>query len=129
MYLNVTSSFRWTHTYLAPAPGVAAQPGTPLRFDHNLDKGNVNWISLPYDGICIRASDVVADIEGKEGASSKINKVMLWDAAHQVTVVYGHSELLHRWIGTDFIIEPGDGIALNVTADLTWAPKVGEALP
>ena len=129
LYLNVTSSFRWTHTYLAPAPGVAAQPGTPLRFDHNLDKANVNWISLPYDGLYTRASDVVADIEGEAGASSKINKVMLWDAAHQVAVVYGYSQLLHRWIGTDFVIQPGDGIALNVTADFTWAPKVGGALP
>ena len=85
---------------------------------------NVNWISLPYTSTYAKASDMVIDIEGSigPGANTKITEVAKWDSATQTVITYAWTA--SGWLGTDFMINPGDGIYLKIVASFTWTPRL-----
>ncbi|MDG6221031.1 MAG: fibronectin type III domain-containing protein, partial [Candidatus Thermoplasmatota archaeon] len=105
-----------------------------------------NWISVPYtfidmnnDGI-LTASDIVLAIEGglAEGNNLYISAVKKWNPSLQGTDAvldeYRYKEAgfgAKGWgqagYGTDFVIEPGDGISLYLsgnTINFIWNPDL-----
>jgi hypothetical protein len=82
--------------------------------------GNVNWISLPYGTRYTTASDLVVDIEGSTGggANTKIIEVVKWDSVAQTIVRYNWTPT--GWGGTNFAINPGDGLYFRIVASFTW---------
>ena len=121
IYLNVVSDFVWTITGIDKLTG--------LSFYFNPAQQNSNKRCLPYTANYQKASDIVIDIEGNTGAGSntKINKVMLWNPISQSFAVYGYSDGLNKWAGTNFDILPGDMINIFLsgnTSAFTWTPKL-----
>jgi hypothetical protein len=86
--------------------------------------GNVYWISLPYTSTYAKASDIVIHIEGSigPGAHTKITELGRWDPATQTVIKYMWTA--SGWSGTDFMINPGDGIYLKIVASFTWTPRL-----
>jgi len=92
---------------------------------YNSDLGNTNWISMPYQSVYSKASDIINDVEGGTGNNSdkKISSVSLWAPDSQDVVTYRYNSNLHKWAGNDFAIQPGDGISLiasNTTSSFDW---------
>jgi len=82
-------------------------------------KKNINWISVPYTGIYTSASSIVTDIEGSLLIPpTKIVEVGKWNRATQTSAKFywdGGS-----WTGTDFTVDPGDGIYLQIISSFGW---------
>lgn len=94
-------------------------------YSYNNSLANTNWISMPYNSIYTKASDIVNDIEGgtDSGRNQKINTVTLWSASTQDVISYKYNSSLAKWVGTDFDINPGDGISLILsgsTQNFDW---------
>ena len=105
------------------------------RFDFTYNSGlkNNNYIGLPYNWTGMTpypgdnfASDIVTSIEGGTGGgtNSKLTVVGKWNPAIQGTDNYYYSAFpVPGWVGTNFKINPGDGInlVLSTTAGtFTW---------
>jgi len=79
----------------------------------------INWISVPYTGIYDSASSIVLDIEGSTMTPpAKIVEVGKWNPATQTSERYYWDG--GAWIGTDFTVDPGDGIYLQIISDFGW---------
>ncbi len=121
LYFNVLSNFNWIVS--------GKDTITPLYFYFNAPGNglaNSNKRCLPYGSIYLKASDVVNDLEGGTGAGTdtKINKVMVWDAGLQAFKTYIYNTIVNKWLGEDFIINPGDSITLYPVTSFTWTPKL-----
>ena len=105
------------------------------RFDFSYNSGlkNNNYIGLPYNWTAISpypgttlASDIVTSIEGGTGggANQYLSIVGKWNPAIQGTDNYYYSTFpVPGWTGTDFTVNPGDGINLvlsNTAGTFTW---------
>jgi hypothetical protein len=84
-------------------------------FSYNPSKTNVNWLSVPYDSTFKKASDIVAAIE-PGGTNTKISGIAKWDAKTQTSMGYGYVAG-PGWIGTDFDINPGDGVYISLSGN------------
>jgi Tol biopolymer transport system component len=84
-------------------------------FSYNPSKTNVNWLSIPYTGTYKKASDIVAAIE-PSSTNTKISGIAKWDAKTQTSMGYGYVAG-PGWIGTDFDINPGDGIYISLSGN------------
>jgi len=84
-----------------------------LTFGHSTVNTNIAWFSLPYTSIYRRASDIATDL-----GPTNINLIGKWDPARQTSDVYYYSR--GRWRGTDFAINPGDGLYLGVNQAFPW---------
>ncbi len=92
----------------------------------------LHYISLPYsffdytDDGSLTASDIVTAIEGHTGDGANVNiiRVVKWDyTIRGYTEQYYYSDFPAGWTGgTDFTIEPGDGIGIEVQtgANFVW---------
>ncbi|MFS8130858.1 MAG: beta strand repeat-containing protein [Candidatus Dojkabacteria bacterium] len=94
-------------------------------YNFNATLANTNWISIPYESVYSKASDIVNEIEGGTGSGTnkKINTVTLWRPTPQDVESYKYNPLLAKWVGTDFNISPGDGISLilsGTTQNFDW---------
>jgi hypothetical protein len=125
--LNVLEDFDWIVTGTDHEEELSFVANPP-------DDGNVNWVSLPYTidtsagSSELRAHDIVAMIEGGSGigtgsSATKIFEVGMWDAATQNVVTYSY-DAVAGWTGTDFLLEAGDAIFLNILQDFTWTPSL-----
>jgi hypothetical protein len=117
LYLGARTGFTWV---------IVGTDGS-VELSFNLDPptpGNVNWISLPYTSAYVKASDIVLDIEGSigPGANTKITEIAKWDTVTQTLVKYSWTP--SGWSGTDFMINPGDGIHLKIVTNFTWTPML-----
>ena len=117
LYVGARTSFTWV---------IVGTDGS-VELSFNLDPptpGNLNWISLPYTSIYATASDMVLDIEGSigPGANTKITEVAKWDTTTQTLIKYTWTA--SGWMGTDFVINPGDGIYLKIVTNFTWTPML-----
>jgi len=101
-------------------------------FTYNAGIGNDNWISLPHTSQYKTALDIINAIEGGTGTGTDvfINYIGKWDPATQgVTEAYFYQQVgppaLWGWNGgTDFAINPGDCITLQLsgnTPSFTWS--------
>jgi len=80
---------------------------------------NTNWISVPYTGIYNTASSIVIDIEGSlMTVPGKIVEVGKWNATTQTAETFYWDG--GAWIGTDFTIEAGDGIYIQIISSFGW---------
>ncbi len=117
LYVGAQTSFTWVI--------VGTDGSVTLSFNLNPPTlGNVNWISLPYTSTYAKASDIVIHIEGSigPGAHTKITELGRWDPATQTVIKYMWTA--SGWSGTDFMINPGDGIYLKIVASFTWTPRL-----
>jgi hypothetical protein len=86
--------------------------------------GNVNLISLPYTSNYMTASDIVLDIEGSLGTTPQyIMEVGKWDASTQTYITYTYVSG-SGWTGTDFTIEAGEAVYLNILQSFNWTPTL-----
>jgi N-acetylneuraminic acid mutarotase len=117
LYVGAQTTFTWVI--------VGTDGSVTLSFNLNPPTlGNVNWISLPYTSTYAKASDIVIHIEGSigPGAHTKITELGRWDPATQTVIKYMWTA--SGWSGTDFMINPGDGIYLKIVASFTWTPRL-----
>ncbi len=111
------SNFNWT----VAGNDISAQ----LTFNANADKPNRNWLSLPYSTIYANASEIVSNIEGALNTNQKINAVYRWNSTTQSVEAFTFNSSLGIWEGSDFAINPGDGISINLsggTSNIIWNP-------
>jgi len=86
-------------------------------------KRNINWISIPYTGIYDSASSMVADIEGSLFTPPmKLIEVGKWNPAIQTSKRFYWDGV--QWTGSDFTVEPGDGIYLQIVTSFEWPVKL-----
>jgi hypothetical protein len=84
---------------------------------------NIMWLSLPYNSIYKKASDIVCDLEGGDGVispSTKIDVVGKWVPGLQASTTYFYDLGFMEWNGDDFAINPGDGIYVNIISTFNW---------
>jgi hypothetical protein len=72
-----------------------------------------NWISLPYNSMYKKASDIAGEL-----TESKVTVLGKWDPARQKSIVYWYFR--GKWRGTDFDIESGDGLWFRAVSDFEW---------
>ncbi len=115
--------------------------GFSMHFVDDADE-RLHYISLPYTFHShqgyeqLIASDIVIDIEGHTGDGSDryIERVVKWDhsTGKYTEELYYEYPSGYGWTGgTDFVIEPGDGIGivLQEGADFTWTPTLMDLIP
>ena len=101
------------------------------QFTYNADATNLNWMSIPYSptyftnataglnrSMMNLPSVMVKDIEGNVGFNSqqKINAVAVWDPVTQdAGTSYFYRQSMRRWLGTDFALNPGSGIFVQLS--------------
>jgi hypothetical protein len=94
-----------------------------LDFIYNIILGNVNWISMPYTNSYQSASEIVRDIEGSMVTPpTRITVVAMWDPAAQALVKFEWTGA--AWTGTDFTVDSGDGLYLDILSTFTWQPDL-----
>jgi len=111
-----------THYYIVTAynsssmiAGANSTMGVKIHKDFSYDPSasNIYWMSLPYNSIYIKASDIVAEL-----TSSNIVALGKWDRTAQKVLVYYH--IRGRWRGNDFNIQPGDGFYVGTISTFSW---------
>jgi len=73
----------------------------------------VYWFSLPYRSQYTRASDIANEL-----TSSKIDVIAKWNPATQSSIIY--TFFRGQWRGTDFPINPGDGLYVGAVRSFNW---------
>ncbi len=148
-YMYSTAQHKWTASNFAinPGDGIYIQlsgntenstwtivghdePSNLLLTVNTSPYKNTNWISIPYSTKYRTASDIVLDFEGALSGSAsdeknkKINRVALWNPNTQnVSAFYLYSTAQHKWTASNFTINPGDGIYVQLsgeTQSLGW---------
>ncbi len=109
-----------THFYIVRAysgtsEGVNSTMGVKKAFSFTRSpvNSNVQWFSLPYNSTYKKASDIANEL-----GPSKIDVVGEWDPVMQRATVYYFARGM--WRGTDFTIDPGDGLYLSVLQSFGW---------
>ena len=109
-----------THYYIVRAanatedgPNSTMGAKTTLRFARSAVNTNIAWFSLPYVSVYRRASDIANAL-----GPANIDVVGKWAPATQSSVVYYYAR--GRWQGTDFAINPGDGLYLGIRQAFMW---------
>jgi len=101
---------------------------------------NLHWLSLPYTSGWTTASDVVEYVEGGTGpgTNTKITAIRTWrgDETEGYDELRYLQEPFNAWMGPDFEIWPGDGIAIQLNVDsmgdhgiFEWSMDDGLLLP
>jgi len=86
-------------------------------------KKNINWVSITYTGIYDSASSIVTDIEGSLLTPPiKIIEVGKWNPAIQTSEKFYWNGV--QWTGTDFTVEPRDGIYFQIITSFEWPIKL-----
>ncbi|MEI6587572.1 MAG: glycine-rich domain-containing protein [Candidatus Moraniibacteriota bacterium] len=90
-------------------------------FNTNTTKANINWTSLPYATKYQKASDIIADMEGGigNGSNAKVSSITRWRPDTQNILSYYYDTFTHHWMGTDFTVNPGDGISVQLSKNMS----------
>jgi len=100
---------------------IGAETETPVYdFDFHLDIGNVNWVSLPQNVTYTDAHAVVEALNAgtTPGSVTKIGWLDPSTGAMENWVFYAGD-----WRGTNFLLQPGQALAILVGHDLpSWTP-------
>ena len=109
-----------THYYVVRAanatedgPNSTMGVKTALRFTLSTVNTNIAWFSLPYASDYRRASDIATAL-----GPANIDVVGKWVPATQSSLVYYYAR--GRWQGTDFTVDPGDGLYLGIRQAFMW---------
>jgi len=117
LMLGVVSTFDWAVN--------GTDSADPLSFiDRPQLRWNFYWISLPFTGAMKDARQLVTSIEGGYGSGNNINiiRVGKWIYSSQSSEVFAYGP--SGWTGTNFSINPGDGIWVEVVSTFTWTPEL-----
>jgi len=116
-YMGIRASFTWI------VNGTDGAVGRSFTF-YPPPNNNVNWISLPYTHVFLRASDIVRHIEGGLGVgrNTKIVEIARWDPLVQALVKFSYTA--GGWSGTDFTLGLSEGVYLKVVSTFTWTPRL-----
>lgn len=82
-------------------------------FVTNPMKASIYWMSLPYESIYSKASDIASEL-----TESKVNLIAKWDRNRQEVISYYFAR--GKWRGRDFALNPGDGFYVSVVSDFSW---------
>ena len=93
-----------------------------LSFGYSTVNTNIAWFSLPYVTNYRRASDIASRL-----GPANADVIGKWDPATQSSVVYYFARA--QWRGTNFPINPGDGLFLGVRRAFTWNITGVDAAP
>jgi hypothetical protein len=110
-----------TQYYIVTAYNATGGEGSPSSmgvsayrsFTTGGEPSSQNWISLPYDSMYKKASDITGEL-----TETKVTVLGKWDSARQKSIIYWYFR--GRWRGTDFDIESGDGLWLRVVSNFDW---------
>lgn len=115
--------------FIKPSDGDIEGEGSDVVFSvekHFYSEGSLHYISIPmgFKGITedeeLRASDLVADIEGDTENSEYISEVVKWDHVERgPDESYYYDESIGEWTD-DFVIEGGVGVGLSVKSEFVW---------
>ncbi|TLZ52778.1 MAG: hypothetical protein E6K18_02095, partial [Methanobacteriota archaeon] len=78
-------------------------------------RGNIYWVSLPYRSKYHTAKDISDDLGPRD---TKIDIVGKWNPSTQSTSVWAYFR--GAWRGTNFPINPGDGIYVSAHSSFSW---------
>lgn len=79
----------------------------------NPSAANVYWFSLPYTTQYARASDIATEL-----GPARIDTIAKWNPVTQSPILYIYFR--GRWIGTNFAINPGDGLYFGSVSTFSW---------
>ena len=111
----------------ATLPG-SHDPNFVFNLIHNVNLGNIVWISLPKTSTYADAVSIIADININASKASDsgdiISQIGHWDAANQAYETYDHLGMI-GWSGQNFSFTAGDGYFINLIDDINnWGPSV-----
>ncbi|MFQ5600876.1 MAG: hypothetical protein ACE5G2_10025, partial [Candidatus Krumholzibacteriia bacterium] len=125
---------QWTGTNFTLTPGQAVavtiradldaiivgahDEGTSVRLTPNPVDGSLNWISVPVHTPLFFASNLVNDIN--RGTYPSVVSRIVRFAPNQVYQEYDWNGGI--WSGTNFVLLPGDGYAVEVETTSDWTP-------
>jgi hypothetical protein len=106
-----------------------------INLPYDATRGNLFWISVPYNTPYITASDIIADINQQNGEAADsgalITSIGRWDGSTdpQEYNTYDYLDLGPpfggSWSGNNFTFTPGEGYYINLKADVNnWQPQV-----
>jgi hypothetical protein len=104
-------------------PSTSVNPVINLPFDPA--RGNIFWVSIPYDNPYTTAADVLADINQQNGlpadSANLISSIGRWSGLENPQIYYDYSYLgqIIGWSG-DFNLVTGEAIYLNIVANTTF---------
>jgi len=105
-------------------------PNFTFNLPYDLSRGNIFWVSLPYNGSFTDVVSIIADINASAGlpadSGALVSSIGRWVGASnpQAQESYDYLEGL-GWNGTNFNFSPGDGYYVNITGNIDkWKPKV-----
>jgi len=75
---------------------------------------NAHWFSLPYRSPYATASDLATEL-----GPGRADVIAKWNPATQSSILYYYFR--GAWRGTDFTINPGDGLWLGARSTFSWA--------
>jgi len=107
------------HFYIVRANGGSGGNSTMgvllnMHFTHSPVEYGGRWISLPYNTVYRRASDIAEEL-----GPGKIDAVAKLDADRQRMIVY--YRFRGQWRGPDFPIDAGEGLLVGSVVDLDWS--------
>jgi hypothetical protein len=117
LMMGIVSPFDWAVN--------GTDSADPLSFIYRPQlRWNFFWISLPLTGAMRDACQLVTSIEGGCGSGNNVNivKVGKWIYSSQSSVIFAYGPL--GWSGTNFSINPGDVVWVEIVSTFTWAPEL-----
>ncbi|MFC1540615.1 Ig-like domain-containing protein, partial [Candidatus Margulisiibacteriota bacterium] len=123
LYLNIAADATFTLEGIHDPTFVFDLPYDALR-------GNIFWVSVPYNGDFTDAASIIADINASASlpidSGALVTSIGRWDGTSNPQVFESYDYLgLLGWSGTNYTFTPGEGYFINIVADVdNWSPSV-----
>jgi len=117
LLLGVATAFNWAVN--------GTDSADPLSFVHRPQfRWTFYWIGLPFTTAIKDARQLVMSIEGGTGPGNNVNIIRIgkWIYSNQSSEVFAYGP--SGWTGTNFSINPGDCIWVEIVSTFTWAPDL-----
>ena len=117
-YVSTGESYAVVIEAASPARLVGWHIPYQINMLYNTDASNINWVSIPYNSVYAKASDLAPHIPNAAHISR-------FNPATQTYQDYFKLES-GSWIGNNFTLIPGEGYAIVISDDSSWLPLVSE---
>ena len=121
VYLNIAQTTTFTLK-------TSNDPNFVFNLPYDAGRGNIFWVSLPYNGNFTDVTSIIADINTSAGlpadSGTLVTSFGRWVGSTQAQESYDFLDGL-GWNGTNFSYNPGDGYYINLAGTVDkWKPKV-----
>ncbi|MDI6731200.1 MAG: IPT/TIG domain-containing protein [Candidatus Margulisbacteria bacterium] len=121
VYVNIAADINMTLTGYH-------DPSYAFNINYDPSRGNIHWISLPYEGNYTDATSIIADVNAAMGYSPTSGDIVSiigrWNGSTQSYEDYVYYAGL-GWGGTSFTFISGEGYYINTAATISnWQPAV-----